>query len=274
MIRCSEASLARAEPMVGSAPRADTWVVVEHPLGWGEAPLARTAHGVRVLMARGERDARGPLRVWVAHPGPHPALRLGHVDDPAEVAGWDLARVAAGSHLGWGAAEVAPLLLVCANGRRDRCCGHLGGRLADQLRRGPHGARVLTSTHLGGHRFAPTALLLPWGVLHGRLELDSAADLIESARNGRTPTASLRGYATMAEPAQVAEARARSLTGYDGLAPLPVQLAGDPAGDRLTASVTVSPGSTIRVPLERTTTHQVISCTRSAERISRWAVAP
>ncbi len=201
--RCSDVSRETGEPMAGTAPRADVWVAVEHTPGWGDADLTRSGHGVRVLMVRGRRERPDPgaasvrasgwrirrrghgtrgldspgVRVWVGYATGTPTLRVGRVDRPDVVAGWDLSAIAAGSLRDWGARDPDPLLLVCANGRRDRCCGHSGGRLADALWRGPHADRVLTCTHLGGHRFAPTALLLPIGALHGRLDEPGAARL-------------------------------------------------------------------------------------------------
>jgi hypothetical protein len=278
--RCSTLSAADREPMAGTAPRADLWVVVEHPDGWGDAALARATHGVRVVLARGSRAdcararAEGRVRVWVADAsGAEPSLRVGHVRDPADVAGWDLAVLAGGGWRGWGRPEPEPLLLVCANGRRDRCCGHAGGRLADELWAGRADAgRVLTSTHLGGHRFAPTALLLPWGVLHGRLDLPAADAILDQARAGRTPAATLRGFSTSAAPAQVAEAHARRLTGHAGLAPLPVALAGDPADGRLRARVALPTGAALDLALVRTVVDRVASCGRAAQPVEHWAV--
>jgi hypothetical protein len=248
--------------------------------------------------------------VWVAYAGPEPVLRVGRVDQPAEVGGWDLAAVAAGSHREWGEPDPGPLLLVCANGRRDRCCGHDGGRLADALQAGPWADQVLTSTHLGGHRFAPTALLLPAGVLHGRLDVGSAADVLAQSLEARTPTASLRGFSTLDEPAQVAEARGRTLLGYDGLAPLAVHFepaapprpdpepnadgSQDPAaapGRTPSAGVPATPdptpapgpgrrralvaspsGATVTVDLTRTSRDTLASCGRAPEPMARWSV--
>jgi hypothetical protein len=264
--------------MAGTAPRADVWVVVEHPGGWGDAPLARSGHGTRVLMARASREATaaadGRTRVWVAHCAPPlgPMLRVAVVDDPGQVAGWDLAGLAAGSHRQWGEPDQEPLLLVCANGRRDRCCGHAGGRLADRLWTLPDAGRVLTSTHLGGHRFAPTALLLPWGQLHGRLDEGSAAALVPAARQGWTASASLRGASTLDPPAQVAEVRARQVTGYRGMRPLAVTLVGDPTGDHLDAHVTLPQGSVLDVGLARVTRALAVSCGQPPRQTEHWVV--
>ena len=283
--RCSVQSMAAGEPMPGSAPRADIWIVVEHPAGWGDAPLARAEHGVRVVMARAaaDRTASAGFRVWVANCADRAAvLRLGTVRDPAEVADWDLAEVAAGSHLAWGRPDPDPLLLVCANGRRDRCCGHEGARLADRLWAGPDAERVLTCTHLGGHRFAPTALLLPVGVLLGRLDAHSAGRLLPDARAEHLGPALMRGYSTLSEPAQVAEAAARHFSGHDGLSPLPVDVASiSPTSAQ--AVVTVPPtdpgvaGRRVVVELVREPFRSVLSCGRAPEEQHRWvarSVAP
>jgi hypothetical protein len=294
--RCSDASRAGAEPMAGTAPRADVWVAVEHVPGWGDADLTRTAHGVRLLMARGPRtppsagdggtggvDAAGTrdaggVRVWVGYATGTPTLRVGRLERPDEVAAWDLAEIAAGSLRTWGREDPDPLLLVCANGRRDRCCGHSGGRLADSLWRGPHADRVLTCTHLGGHRFAPTALLLPVGALHGRVDDRDAADLLSGAARGRMGAETLRGFSTLDPAAQVAEAHVRTVTGYDGLAPLLVELSPSEEPDRLRATVHGwDPDDAQRpLPVELVRTHAptVLSCGRDPEPTAHWSPAP
>jgi hypothetical protein len=58
-------------------------------------------------------------------------------------------------------------VLVCTHGGRDRCCGALGTRLAIDLFSDPTAlgttTRVWRTSHTGGHRFAPTALVFPKG---------------------------------------------------------------------------------------------------------------
>ena len=219
--------------MPGTAPLADSWVVVEQQEGWGGAPLARAEHGVRVVMARPPREQERAPQAWIARCSAG-MLRRGPLDAPADVADWDLRALADGSFDDWGEPVADPLLLICANGRRDRCCGHLGGRLARAV--AAHEA-VLTCTHLGGHRFAPTALLLPWGSLHGRLNLASTLHLIAEARAGRAVAETMRGFSTLTAPAQVAETHARKVTGHRGLAPL--EVSADVRGEHATAEVAV-----------------------------------
>jgi hypothetical protein len=78
-----------------------------------------------------------------------------------------------------GAVQSEPIdrrdVLICSHGARDRCCGSAGTRLhMDVLAKGLEGhARVRRTSHLGGHRFAPTALLLPEGTSWAFLTYDS-----------------------------------------------------------------------------------------------------
>lgn len=56
-------------------------------------------------------------------------------------------------------------VLVCTHGRRDVCCGSQGTDLALQLSAAgaPSGVHLWRTSHTGGHRFAPTFLVLPQG---------------------------------------------------------------------------------------------------------------
>ncbi len=285
--RCAAASRAGGEPMGGTAPSADVWVAVEHPDGWRDAPLARSEHGARVVLARSRRrpvatiapsslpDQRHQgVRVWVSYVASDPVLRVGRVDSPADVAGWDLAEVADGALRTWGEVDPDPLLLVCANGRRDRCCGHDGGRLADALWRGAHRDRVLTCTHLGGHRFAPTALLLPAGALHGRLDVASATDLIRDAADGRMRYDTLRGFSQLPPAGQVADIHARETHGYLGAAALQVDLTPGPDPQSLVARAHLPTphADATDVALSRTSGPTILGCGRAPEQTTRWSI--
>jgi hypothetical protein len=56
-------------------------------------------------------------------------------------------------------------VLVCTHGRRDVCCGSAGTDLALRLAAGgpPPGVTTWRTSHTGGHRFAPTVIVLPQG---------------------------------------------------------------------------------------------------------------
>lgn len=55
-------------------------------------------------------------------------------------------------------------ILICGHGRRDRCCGSLGTALAGDIARALSergDVRTWRTSHMGGHRFAPTVTILP-----------------------------------------------------------------------------------------------------------------
>ena len=58
-------------------------------------------------------------------------------------------------------------LLICTHGSRDRCCGRLGTILHRSASARWPDVDVHRISHTGGHRFAPTAILLPSGTACG-----------------------------------------------------------------------------------------------------------
>lgn len=69
-----------------------------------------------------------------------------------------------------------PVLLVCTNGKRDACCA-VRARPVAEAAHVVAPDNVWEVSHIGGHRFAPTAIHLPSGQTFGRLTGDTAAAL-------------------------------------------------------------------------------------------------
>jgi hypothetical protein len=109
--------------------------------------------------------------------------------------------------------------LVCTNGTRDQCCAILGRPVA-LAAAAVAPDTVWEVTHTSGHRFAATTVLLPSGVLHGRV-LD-ATGLITAAGRGQVTLAGYRGRSTWSAGAQVAENAVRQAEGILGLDDLDV----------------------------------------------------
>ena len=236
--RCSSVSATVGEQLIGSAPRAAGWVALEQDGPWGaraftashldpalgaEIEHAATMAGVRPsLIRRPGRHADHPgdrRQLLVAHSIPGRSWLLsGCVDDPAVLTKLDWRAVASGdldaARRSLPLLEVSdePHLLVCTNGTRDVCCAVTGRPVALAAARSRPG-RVWEATHTSGHRFAPTAVLLPHGTLHGRLDGESAASLLSAAARGTTILSGLRGRSAWAPPGQVAELAVREATG-------------------------------------------------------------
>jgi (2Fe-2S) ferredoxin len=208
--RCAQISRLLSEPVAGTAPSSARWLCLEWPGAWPSdinqvpaAPLlARaTAAGFRPLLIRGDR--RRVLLTDASPPGATTTV----------VEGWDddLALPAPGEPLP-GEPLPGPLLLVCAHAERDPCCGLDGQALLDALA----GPDVVACSHLGGHRFAPTAMVLPTGYVYGRLDPATARRVHDSAAAGEVETERCRGRSTWSPAGQVAELAVRAATGLAG----------------------------------------------------------
>jgi len=70
--------------------------------------------------------------------------------------------------------ELRRELFLCTHNTRDACCGRFGQEMYDRLRRtqsaqGDQGWRVWRTSHLGGHRLAPTLMDMNAGRSYGHL---------------------------------------------------------------------------------------------------------
>jgi hypothetical protein len=131
------------------------------------------------------------------------------VDDPERLLDLNLEALARGHLPSEGTPLHHNLLLVCTNAKRDRCCAIAGRALVE----GVSAARpecAWECSHLGGHRFAPTALLLPSGYVYGRLTIDEALALVDAAPTAPPLVPLCRGRTSWDRYGQVAELAVRA----------------------------------------------------------------
>jgi hypothetical protein len=226
---CASAAAEWAEPLRGTAASAGAWLLLEQPGPWGAKALTRSHLDPGVGRALEARAAAAGLRVGlIRRPGRHSddhhpgkprsvflagtfpggsEVRTLRITDPAQLLELDLTSAETGEPYAGD-----PLAFVCTNGRRDRCCALLGRPLAEELAASGYGA-VWETTHLGGHRFAPTMLVLPYGYAYGRLSAFTAKEVLEATREGRMLPEPCRGRSTWDRPGQAAELAVRELAG-------------------------------------------------------------
>jgi hypothetical protein len=230
------------EPLAGTGAVASAWLLLEQPGPWGrvattgsrlDAELGaelegRTAGtGVRLALIRRTEDSHDhdpPHRRWYAA-STHPRrawLATGVIVYPTDLLKIDFAALDAGDRQAVAALEPefldSPLLGVCTNGKRDACCATVGRRVAvaaEELDAASRPAAdgqpaVWEITHLGGHRFAPTAVVLPSGYSYGRLDAALTTRVLAEARRGRMLVDGNRGRSTWPRAGQVAELAVRA----------------------------------------------------------------
>jgi hypothetical protein len=184
--RCALRAQLRGDPMLGTAFPAGRLLLVEQPGPWGERGLrdsrfttdaAQALHskaeaaGYRVQMIRRPgRTPRDALRKWalVDTRDGQESLRWGSYDEPA---------------------ELIDLPFDAAPGEPDA-----------ELRPG----RVWESSHVGGDRFAANVLVLPVGLLYGRVLPFAAEEFVAAAEAGEVIGALLRGRIGLPATAQAA----------------------------------------------------------------------
>lgn len=236
MSTCSTASQELDEPLAGTAATARTWLLLEQPGPWGAKALtsshldpslgraleaAAKGTGVRIALIRRpgrHADCGTPTarQVYAAHTVPGGVwLHSATIDDPRQLLDLDFAALGRGEHRTFDSALGArphtddPLALVCTNGKRDRCCALLGRPLAAELAASGVGG-VWEVTHLGGHRFSPTLLVLPYGYAYGRAEAQAVKEVLHGVQKGRIVVAGCRGNSAWERPGQAAELAVRT----------------------------------------------------------------
>ncbi|UXA14010.1 sucrase ferredoxin [Mycobacterium sp. SMC-8] len=241
-LACSDESLARDEPMYGTASAGSVWLLLELEGGWGpsaflqspaviDAGLGRAivrraeAAGMRIAAIRrhGRRRQAPRWRWFVARSDVgREALFHGEVDGPADYLDLDLEGAD-------GTETQGPLVAVCAHGRHDQCCA-VRGRAAAATIAAAYPENTWECSHLGGDRFAATMLILPEGLCYGRVDSTDGAELVRLYLDGRLDDRFLRGRTSLPAAVQAAQHFAREALGedrIDALHPLSVESTDD-----------------------------------------------
>ena len=220
---------AREEPLAATASLATAYVIVEQPGPWGHdavreshLPAAVAVHlataqgsGTRVLLARHgrrtERSGDGSRHLWIGFTAPG-SVRMRHTIGATDedLLSLDFTAIAANVLPPIGEKSGAGVVFVCTHSGRDRCCAVHGRALVSDLTTGASDPfSVWECSHLGGHRFSPTALVMPSGIVYGRLDVLSAAHIVATLDDPMVDLDHCRGRSAFAPPLQAAEIAVR-----------------------------------------------------------------
>ena len=290
---CSDVEV---EPLPGTAKPGSVYVLFEWPEAWprdvmsdaalGEELTAKLApmlaqHDATLLLIRhptreGRNISDHHLYLVFADQAVTEVL---HVDSPEQLLELDLS--GPGKN---GAVERArPLLLICTHAKRDRCCAVKGRPLVNALHErypfGPGNDVVWETSHIKGHRFAPTMLLMPWAYSFGRMNIEATDAMLADAAEGRYFIPGNRGRGTLGPVEQVAELAVAAEVpgaryGQFEVELLPIDANSAPSTTPDTASATVTDtasGHAYEVQLEqRPVTGVVDSCGKAPKEGLSW----
>jgi hypothetical protein len=228
---CSDRSLQRNDPLVGTGGFGERWFLVEIDGSWGQHAFLHSrldpelgrrlvtrieGAGMRPLAIRRvnrRADARRAQSEWRwavvdSRPGLE-STRWGSVSDPATLLDVPLD----GST---GESSDEPIICVCTHARHDQCCAVKGRPVATALA-ADFPDETWECSHLGGDRFAATLILFPEGLYYGRATVEHAAELVEQYRRGLVDPRTYRGRSSQPNVVQAAESAARAHTGDAGI---------------------------------------------------------
>lgn len=219
--QCAPLALAQNSPLYGTATEVQTWFLLEYNGPWtakatsdNQLPevmqawlnaLEQQVPQSRVQFIKHPTlPTQGGFAFYTATAG---QLFRVQVADYSELVGLD-----------WDALTQATmrvdevLYLVCTNAKRDWCCGRFGAAafraLAPFIQQNlapTHPEKVWMTTHLGGHRFAATLVVLPAGIAYGLVQPEEIPALVQAQRQGELMLNRYRGRNAYPRPVQAAE---------------------------------------------------------------------
>jgi hypothetical protein len=226
---CSNRSLERDDPLIGTSGLGERWFLVEIDGAWGRHALLQSRLDPELahrLVNRIERARMRPLAIrrpgrradesrrqsswrWAivdARPGQE-SVGWGVVDDP-----WQLLEIPLDGSTGIPSAD--PIVCVCTQARHDQCCA-VRGRPTLKALVAVYPDITWECSHLGGDRFAATMMIFPEALHFGRVTADAAAGVVDSYRDGVIADEFFRGRAALPNAVQAADAYARAAVGDD-----------------------------------------------------------
>ncbi|WP_420629879.1 sucrase ferredoxin [Candidatus Leptofilum sp.] len=224
---CTDWSLAIDEPLAGTAVSNKVWLFLEYNQPWAANATSDNSLPQSVqdwLAGQGGlvngrlqfiKQPRGERTHWAFFVAcfSDADSRIYRFDLPSydDLFALDLSAIVAGKARYDANRTAEAHILVCTNGKRDVCCALHGVALLRALA-SANVPNLWETTHLGGHRFAPTLLTLPDGVNYGLLHPQDVPQFLTHLQNRTLWLEKLRGRVCYEPVVQVAEQYLRQET--------------------------------------------------------------
>lgn len=227
---CSIDSKKSGAPLLGTAVQSDVWLLLEYAGPWRAKAIEDNALPPSVQAWFAEQTAscggrpqfikrlqpyRDGVRFYVAitTPGEDRLYRFSAetYDDLLNISVLDILDGYAEGQL-----TQEKLMLVCTNGKRDRCCAKFGLPIFQEFLQHPF-ISTWQTTHIGGHRYAPTAVTFPTGIVYGYLDKTVVGRTALFIDDDRIRLSHYRGRTGMPGPLSAADHLLRTELGLDGV---------------------------------------------------------
>jgi hypothetical protein len=228
---CSDNTRQIGEDIIGSATDYQTYILVECPQPWlANAFTSRWVPNNLQVLVEEVAKAKLPVRfLLIANDFTHKAdyttlliyqkqeglsrgyikheFKLSQIEQVADIAKKWLQGEKPNSEI---ATSITRDILVCTHGSYDKCCARYGNSFyfhanANLSQLELKNIRIWQSTHIGGHRFAPTAIDLPEGRYYGFLDQDTFQSILTRTGDIQNLKKVYRGWGILPPAIQVLE---------------------------------------------------------------------
>ncbi len=214
---CSELTREADVQLFGTAPRADIWFMLQYEAPFGKKAFeesslteevkahflkttSQIAHAKLQLIKQGH--GAEPKFLFIADCLTSTLLKI-PFKDYEELLEFDFPTLLKDGNFVKTYGTHEAMVAVCTNGKRDKCCAKFGLELVKDLE--PHFKNsVWQTSHIGGHRFAPTFVHLPSGVCYGFAN-DNIEKIAEDISNSKISLPNVRGRSIYSKQDQAAE---------------------------------------------------------------------
>tara|TARA_B100000902_G_scaffold205273_1_gene195701 strand:+ start:425 stop:1369 length:945 start_codon:yes stop_codon:yes gene_type:complete len=233
--RCSEMTRELNIDSGGTGLRADLFLAVDVPLPW---PKPVFSHQLLIGVTELLDSYSTPIRLLASVPENNNRLTVtsyqrkqrGHLDESSlrrsqttfrpsdllDVLKGILDEKKAEDSIEVPQEEQVRELWVCTQGSHDVCCGSEGTALSLEANKNLHGVKVRRVSHLGGHRFAPTAVTFPDGRMWSHLSMENVHEIFDVKPIEESLLKKCRGWSgAEAGPEQIAEREGLTLYGWN-----------------------------------------------------------
>ncbi|MBO0791976.1 MAG: hypothetical protein J2P36_13655 [Ktedonobacteraceae bacterium] len=228
---CAQISRDAGDPFIGTAARADTWLLIEYRGAWGRNEIESSElpdqvkswidriqkPHVRTQLIKQDRHRSGHIIVYVAiTQEQRQALYRFQFACYEDLLSLDLEALRNGHGRYEDYRYYDPLFLVCTHGKHDACCAKFGMPVYSELER-LAGEFTWQSSHVGGDKFAANVLCFPHGIYYGRVAVSEVESIIASYWQLQLYLKKYRGRTCYQPMVQAADYFVRERTGQTDL---------------------------------------------------------
>jgi hypothetical protein len=223
---CAQLARDTADPFIGTATRADSWLLIEYTAVWERSEIEsshlplhvkewieaikRDATQTRFIKRPGRKN--GDITVFfVVTLEQRQAIYRFQFARYEDILTLDLAALRAGARRYEPYRYHAPLFLVCTHGKHDACCAKFGMPVYHEFER-LAGDQTWQSSHVGGDKFAANVICFPYGIYYGRVAVSEVSEIIAACNASQLYLKRFRGRSCYPSIVQAADCLLRGRT--------------------------------------------------------------